>query len=110
MFLNSKRLLEKKNARKRKQEEAAAALKNINLSSDVKKSPIKSRNPLVERNEVATRDFHKLEQANYYCRAPFYDIPNIWPISGDSPDQMSSTSSSSCYHNHIFCQIDIQRK
>eukprot|EP00794_Sanderia_malayensis_P018604 gene18604-20475_t len=48
----TQRLLEKKNARKRKQEEAAAALKNIELPSERKRSPLKSRNYLNEKNDV----------------------------------------------------------
>ena len=46
------RLLEKKNARKRKQEEAAAALKSIDVPSSAKKaSPVKSRHPLSPKND-----------------------------------------------------------
>jgi len=50
----TKRLLEKKNARKRKQEEASAALKNINVQSDAKRSPVKNRHPLAPKNDNDT--------------------------------------------------------
>lgn len=50
----TQRLLEKKNARKRKQEEASAALKNIDVQSAAKKSPVKNRYPLTPKNENDT--------------------------------------------------------
>ncbi|XP_065064400.1 anillin-like [Rhopilema esculentum] len=46
-----RRLLEKKNARKRKQEEASAALRSIDIQSNAKKSPTKLRHPLSPKND-----------------------------------------------------------
>ena len=54
LCLMFQRLLEKKNARKRKQEEASAALKNINVQSDAKRSPVKNRHPLAPKNDNDT--------------------------------------------------------
>lgn len=50
----TQRLLEKKNARKRKQEEASAALKSIDLQQSAHRSPEKTRYPLSAKNDNDT--------------------------------------------------------